>query len=61
MRTRRVSHLPVAKGTKQWTPRLQSIVPPFLTSGPHSDPAGGYCLETYIPEDAQLHGLLYAF
>ena len=26
MRTRRVSHLPVAKGTKQWTPRLQSIV-----------------------------------
>ena len=26
MRTRRVSHLPVAKGTKQWTPRLQSTV-----------------------------------
>ena len=26
MRTRRVSHLPVAKGTKQWTPRLQSTI-----------------------------------
>ena len=33
MRTRRVSHLPVAKGTKQWTPRLQPTILPRLEDG----------------------------
>jgi len=34
---------------------------PIFDIGPLPEPAGGCSPETYIPEDAQLYGLLYAF